>query len=113
MFSNFYRAMYFALLATLFKHVSSVFMFLVVVLSAAPLVIHTYLKNHKYCEESDILSITASFQEFSLSHKCACSNMCLINPTKKPKTTVTPGKRDHLPIISLHFTRFLRCPTEI
>ena len=105
--------MYFALLAILFKHVSSVFKFLVVVLSAAPLVIHTYLKNHKDCEESDILSITASFQELSLSHKCACPNMCLINPTKKPKTTVTPGKRDHLPIISLHFTRFLRCPTEI
>lgn len=37
---------------------------------------------------------SADHVELSLSHKCACPNMCLINPTRKPKTTVTPDDED-------------------
>ena len=39
--------------------------------------------------------------------------MCLINPTRKPKTTFTPGKWNHLTIMSQLFTRFLKCAKKI
>lgn len=50
----------------------------------------------------------ADHVELSLSHKCACPNVCLINPTRKPKTTATPGDDEDIvfPVVAGVFCLF-------